>query len=236
MNIAVIMPALNEEAAIGGVLAAIPREDVGQILVADNGSRDATAEVARRHGAQVILAPRRGYGYACLAALAHLDPQIDTIVFLDSDGSDYPEELPQLLAPLRQNRADLVIGSRLLGVRQPGALPLHQHFGNWLASRVIGLLYAAQVTDLGPFRAIRRDLLERLDMRPAAYRWTTEMLVKSLRQGARVCEVPAAYRPRLGTSKISGTLRGSVLAGWAILTTALYYAPCLPFYRPGKYA
>lgn len=232
MKIAIIMPALNEERAIGAVISSIPRDDVVQILVADNGSTDRTAAVATRSGASVVPASVRGYGHACLAALRQLDPEVDTVVFLDSDGSDYPEDLPGLLQPIRLNQADLVIGSRLLGNCQPGALPVHQWWGNWIAGRLIGWLYGETVTDLGPFRVIRRSLLEKLEMQPAAFRWTTEMLVKTLRHRGRVLELPVRYRTRVGVSKISGTLKGSLLAGWAILTTALYYAPGLPFYRP----
>lgn len=232
LRIAIIIPALNEQEAIERVLAAIPRDQVVQILVADNGSTDLTASRAQQAGATVVHVPTRGYGHACLGALRHLDEAVDTVVFLDGDGSDYPEELPTLLEPLREGRADLVVGSRWLGTRRPGAMPIHQLFGNWIAAYTIRLLYGVRVTDLGPFRVIRRTLLDRLRMRPAAYRWTTEMLVKSLRSGAGYEEVPVSYRPRIGKSKISGNLRASLLAGWSILSTALYYAPGLPFYRP----
>ncbi|MBS2036052.1 glycosyltransferase family 2 protein [bacterium] len=232
MTVAVIIPALNEEASIARVLEQIPREDVLEILVADNGSTDRTADLAHEGGARVIPVPRRGYGYACLEALRHLSPQVDTVAFMDADGSDFPEELSKLLQPLMNGQAELVVGSRISGESLPGALQVHQYWGNRLACALIGQLYGARVTDLGPFRVIRRGLLERLAMQPAAYRWTTEMLVKALRLGARYQEVPVRYRPRLGESKISGNWKASLFAGLAILSTAVFYAPGLPFYRP----
>lgn len=224
MRIAVVIPAFNEGANLGGVLDALPRERVSQILVGDNRSTDATAEVARAHGATVIPAPAPGYGFACLCALTAVEPEVDTIVFLDADGSDCPEQMPALLRPIEEGRADLVIGSRLRGAREPGALPPHAAWGNRLACFLIGRLYGVEVSDLGPFRAVRREVLEDLDMQPAAFRWTTEMIVKAARKGYLVTEVPTGYRRRGGRSKISGTVRGSVMAGAAILDTVFRYA------------
>lgn len=215
-----VIPALNEEASIGAVLDAIPRPAVRRVVVADNGSSDRTAEVARAHGALVVAEPRRGYGAACLRALAALriDPP-HVVLFLDGDMSDDPSEAPRLLAPIATGRADLVIGSRALGQTEPGSLAPAQRFGNWLATRLLLLLYGARYTDLGPFRAIRWDALEALGMRDRDFGWTVEMQVKAARRGLRHEEVPVRYRKRVGTSKISGTLMGSLRAGTKILGT-----------------
>jgi glycosyltransferase involved in cell wall biosynthesis len=213
--VAVIIPALNEEAAIGGVVAAIPAW-VDDIVVVDNGSSDATAAMARHRGARVIREPRRGYGAACLAGLAALtDP--DIIVFMDGDASDVPSEMALLVDPLIQNQADLVIGSRVLGAREPGALTPQARFGNWLACRLMYLFWGKKYTDLGPFRAIRRRALAALDMQDRDYGWTVEMQVKAVRRGLRVGEAPVSYRRRVGVSKVSGTLRGAMGAGTKIL-------------------
>jgi glycosyltransferase involved in cell wall biosynthesis len=214
-KVAVIIPALNEEAAIGGVVAAIPAW-VDDIVVVDNGSTDATAAIARDRGARVIREPQRGYGAACLAGLAALtDP--DIIVFMDGDGSDVPSEMALLVDPIIKNQADLVIGSRVLGAREPGALTPQARFGNWLACRLMYLFWGKKYTDLGPFRAIRRRALAGLDMRDRNYGWTVEMQVKAVRRGLRVRETPVSYRRRIGASKISGTLRGAMGAGTKIL-------------------
>lgn len=214
-KVAVIIPALNEEAAIGGVVAAIPAW-VDDIIVVDNGSTDATAAIAGEAGARVIREPKRGYGAACLAGLAALsDP--DIVVFMDGDGSDVPAEMTLLVDPIIQGRADLVIGSRVLGAREPGALTPQARFGNWLACRLIQLFWGRRYTDLGPFRAIRRRALAALDMQDRDYGWTVEMQVKAVRRGLRVGEAPVSYRRRLGASKISGTLRGVLGAGLKIL-------------------
>jgi glycosyltransferase involved in cell wall biosynthesis len=214
-KVAVIIPALNEEAAIGGVVAAIPAW-VDDIVVVDNGSTDATAAIARDRGARVIREPQRGYGAACLAGLAALtDP--DIIVFMDGDGSDVPSEMALLVDPIIKNQADLVIGSRVLGAREPGALTPQARFGNWLACRLIHLFWGQRYTDLGPFRAIRRQALAGLDMQDRNYGWTVEMQVKAVRHGLRVAEAPVSYRRRIGASKISGTVRGVLGAGTKIL-------------------
>jgi len=192
---------------------------VRRVIVADNGSTDSTARVAREHGAMVVFEPRRGYGAACLKAIAALgaDPP-DVVLFLDADLSDDPTEAPLVLGPILEGRADLVVGSRVLGEREPGALTPHARFGNWLATRLLAALYGARYTDLGPFRAIRYDALLSLGMKDRDFGWTVEMQVKAARHGLRHAEVPVRYRRRMGRSKISGTLSGSVRAGAKILT------------------
>ena len=222
----VVIPALNEEASLPLVLAALPRPPVRRVVVADNGSRDGTTRVAREGGAVVVPAARRGYGSACLVGLDHLrhnDPP-DVVVFVDADFSDHPEELPRLVAPILAGEADLVIGSRVLGEREPGALLPQARAGNLVACLLIRLLYGHRYTDLGPFRAIRWDALERLVMNDPNFGWTAEMQVKALRHGLRVIEVPVSYRKRVGVSKITGTIAGTVRAGYKILWTVLRYS------------
>jgi glycosyltransferase involved in cell wall biosynthesis len=222
--VALIIPALDEEHAIGPLLASVDRALVRDVIVGDNGSRDATAEVARAGGAEVVRVEERGYGAACAGALTRLADDVDLVVFMDADGSDDPSEIASLLAPLVGGRADLVIGSRALGVVEPGALTPQQRFGNWLATRLIARIYGHRYTDLGPFRAIRRELLDQIGMRDRRYGWTVEMQVRALQLGARVVEVPVRYRKRVGTSKISGTVTGVVKAGWWILYTIFRYS------------
>lgn len=214
------MPALNEEKAIGRVLADLPWQVVRRAVVADNGSTDRTAEVATEAGAEVIPAPVRGYGSACLAALAHvrLDPP-DVVVFLDADYSDFPQELPMVVAPILEGRADMVIGSRTLGRHERGALLPQAVFGNALACFLIRVIYGVEFSDLGPFRAITWPALQRLKMADPDYGWTVEMQVKAAKAGLRSVEVPVSYRKRVGVSKVTGTIRGSVLAGHKILYT-----------------
>ena len=220
-TVAVVIPALDEALALPGVLAAIPRSSVDQVVVVDNGSSDGTAEVARANGAMVVTEPRRGYGAACLRGLAALrerPPRV--VVFLDGDGSDDPSELPRLTEPILAGRADLVIGSRVLGQAEPGSLTAVQRFGNALATRLLGLGFGALYTDLGPFRAIGWEALERLALRDRDYGWTVEMQARAALAGLRSLEVPVRYRLRsAGRSKISGTLRGGLAAGAKILTT-----------------
>ena len=217
-SIAVVIPARNEEAAIGKVLADIPGGLAHQVIVVDNGSADATAARARSMGVTVVSEERRGYGRACLAGVAALG-EPDIVVFLDGDHSDYPEEMPALIAPLLEGKADLVIGSRTLGKRQRGALLPQARLGNALATRLIRWFFGVIYTDLGPFRAIRFDALQRLNMEDCGFGWTVEMQVKAARLGMRVAEIPVRYRRRIGTSKISGTISGSVGAGCKILFT-----------------
>ena len=238
MRFDIVIPALDEEGPLARVLADLPRPGTSLrvqsgpdspaheavlrgIVVADNGSRDRTAEVARLAGARVVSEPRRGYGAACLAALAAIRPAPpDAVVFIDADHSDDPRELPQLLAPLMEDRAELVIGSRTLGALEPGAFSPAQAFGNALAPALLALLWGVRVTDLGPFRAIRWPALERLRMRDRDFGWTVEMQVRALSAGMRVVEVPVSYRRRrLGRSKVSGTVRGVWGAGTKILGT-----------------
>ena len=220
---ALIIPALNEEEAIGETLARVPPGLFECVIVADNGSTDRTAAVARAKGARVVYEPRRGYGAACLAAIAALPAEVECVVFLQADGSEDPVEAAKLLEPIARGAADLVIGSRSLGRAEPGALAPHQKFGNRLATFLIRLLYGRRYTDLGPFRAIRRDALERLRMRDRGYGWTVEMQVRALQEGLRVIERPVSYaRRRAGAGKISGSLKASVAAGAKILTTIVW--------------
>ena len=220
-RIALIIPALDEELALPTVLDELPRSLFAQVIVVDNGSRDSTAAVARAGGARVVSEPRRGYGRACLAGLAALDGAADIVVFMDADSSDVPAEAAQLLAPILAGEADLVIGSRRLGRAAPAALAWHQRWGNRLVVGLIRLLFGFRYTDLGPFRAIRRTSLAELALRDTTFGWTAEMQVKAVRRGLRVREVPVSYRPRLGRSKISGTVSGSLRAGIKILWTVL---------------
>lgn len=224
-RIDVLIPAFNEEASLPLVLAAIPKEWVRQVIVCDNGSADRTAQVARQSGAIVVEAPRRGYGSACLAGMAFLKSlpaaeQPEIVVFLDGDYSDYPEDLPEVAGPVLNGEKDLVIGSRTLGRLKPGAMSPPQRFGNWLAPLLIRLLFGYRFTDLGPFRAIRWTALLALDMQDTNYGWTVEMQVRAAQERLRCAEVPVRYRKRAGgRSKVSGTVKGVVLAGWKILWT-----------------
>jgi glycosyltransferase involved in cell wall biosynthesis len=217
---ALIIPALDEEPAIGQTLDRVPRDLYCAIIVADNGSRDRTAEIARAHGATVVSEPERGYGAACLRAISALPPNVEAVVFMDADASDDPAEAVTLLRPIYEGRADLVIGSRTLGRAEKGALEPHQVLGNRLATGIIRAFYGHRYTDLGPFRAIRAEALEKLDMRDRNYGWTIEMQIKALRHKVRVVEVPVSYRRRVGVSKISGNWRASIAAGAKIIWTA----------------
>jgi glycosyltransferase involved in cell wall biosynthesis len=223
MEVAVIIPALNEEGAIGAVIDELPRPPVSRVIVVDNGSTDRTAEVAARHGASVVREEQRGYGNACLRGMAEIG-DADIVVFLDGDHSDYPEDIPELIGPIITGEADMVIGSRALGKAEAGALTPQQVLGNRLACAMIRVLFRHRYTDLGPFRAIRWEALKMLGMRDRTYGWTVEMQVKALRKGLRVCEVPVRYRRRIGRSKVSGTLRGTIGAGYKIIATILRYA------------
>mgnify|MGYP005625345139 FL=1 len=222
-TIDVVIPAFNEEQAIGYVLEALPAELVRRVVVVDNGSTDDTATEAARRGATVVAEPRRGYGQACLSGMAALD-RPDIVVFLDGDFSDYPEELPALVAPILAGEAEMVIGSRVLGKRERGALQPQQRFGNGLATWLIRRLFNVSFTDLGPFRAILHATLLQLEMEDRDFGWTVEMQVKAARMGVRAAEVPVRYRRRVGSSKISGTLSGTVRAGYKILWTIFRHA------------
>jgi glycosyltransferase involved in cell wall biosynthesis len=207
------------------VLREIPSQLVRRIIVADNGSTDRTADVARQEGAEVVYEPERGYGAACLKALAHLaaDPP-DVVVFLDGDYSDHPDELPSLIDPIASGDADMVIGSRVRGLRERGALSPQQQVGNAIACRALRLLYGVRYTDLGPFRAIRWETLQALGMQDRNYGWTVEMQIKAAQRGIAYREVPVSYRQRIGVSKVSGTVRGSLSAGAKILWLLGRYA------------
>jgi glycosyltransferase involved in cell wall biosynthesis len=226
LKVAVIIPARNEEIPLPGVIAEIPPRSADLVIVVDNGSTDRTAEVAQQAGALVVHEPRAGYGYACAAGVRVAAEQAaQVLVFLDADGSFDPAQIASLLAPIEDGDADLVLGSRPAGGMEPGAMPPHARFGNWLVARLMRLLYGLRVTDLGPYRAIRLDLLSRLKMREVTYGWPTEMMVKAARLDARIAEVPVRYRVRRGgRSKVSGTVRGTFLATYYILFVTLRYA------------
>jgi len=220
-HVIVIIPAVDEEAAIGQVLAEIPAV-ASEVIVVDNGSRDRTAEVARARGARVVHEPRRGYGQACLTGIAAAEGA-EVIVFLDGDHSDYPGQLVDVIRPILAGEADLVIGSRSLGHRSRGAHPRHAVLGTRLCVGIMNVLFGTRATDLGPFRAITAQALRRLEMRDRTFGWTVEMQVKAALAGLRVVEVPVDYRPRIGQSKVSGTLSGTVRAGARILGTLARY-------------
>lgn len=220
----VIIPAYNEQDSIGLVVGEIPRAAVRDVIVCNNNSRDDTAKVAEAAGAVVVEEARPGYGSACLRGMAHIAarPEYewpDVVVFIDGDYSDYPEQLSDVVAPILAGRADLVIGSRALGDLEPGSMQPQQIFGNWLATTLIKLIYGVAFTDLGPFRAIRYDKLQELGMNDPDFGWTVEMQVRAAKAGLRCVEVPVHYRTRIGVSKISGTVRGTFLAGHKILWT-----------------
>jgi glycosyltransferase involved in cell wall biosynthesis len=221
----VIIPALNEEKALPRVLAEIPRPPVRRIIVADNGSTDRTAAVAEEHGAEVVREPERGYGAACLRALAQLagDPP-DIVVFLDGDYSDHPAELLSLIDPIAAGHADMVIGSRVRGQSERGALSPQQRVGNAIACTALRLFYGVHYTDLGPFRAVRWETLQELAMVDRNFGWTVEMQIKAAKRGVPYLEVPVSYRRRIGVSKVSGTFRGSLSAGAKILWLLGRYA------------
>ncbi|MDE3136596.1 MAG: glycosyltransferase family 2 protein [Acidobacteriota bacterium] len=224
MRFAILIPARNEQDAIGPTLAELRSCGADQIIVADNGSTDQTASRAAVAGATVVSEPRAGYGRACVAAMRTLDPSIEIVVFMDADGSDDPTFLPRLLDPIFQGEADFVIGSRDGANRQSATLPAHQLWGNRLSTAFLRLLYRVPCTDLGPFRAIRREALTRLRMRHPDYGWTAEMQVKAALAGLRVREIAVPHRARrAGESKVSGTVRGSILAGSKILWTIFRY-------------
>jgi glycosyltransferase involved in cell wall biosynthesis len=217
---ALIIPALNEAPVIGRTLAAIPPGRFDLIIVADNGSSDGTPDLARQAGAHITVQPERGYGATCLKALAALPESIEIVVFMQADLSEDPAQAAELVRPLQEGRADLIIGSRVLGRCEAGALLPHQRFGNWLATTLMRILYGHSYTDLGPFRAITRNALERIGMQDRNYGWTIEMQVRALEEGLRVLEVPVSYKVRAaGQNKVSGNLKASIKAGIIILST-----------------
>jgi glycosyltransferase involved in cell wall biosynthesis len=216
MRVTVVIPTYNEAGSIARVLDEIPSALVTEVLVVDGGSTDGTAEIAAAHGARVIIETRRGYGRACLLGLARADSP-ETVVFLDGDYSDRPSELGRIVEPIREGRADVVLGSRLAGGLAPGAMPWHAVLGNRLAATLIRWLYGIPLTDLGPFRAARYQVLRALDLSEQTYGWAVEMVTRGARRGYRVMEVPVSYHPRIGVSKISGTFRGTMGAAFCIL-------------------
>jgi len=222
MRIAVVIPTRNESGSIARVLDDVPRPLVSEIVVVDADSTDGTPEIAAAHGARVVREPRRGYGRACLTGLQRVVPA-DIVVFLDGDYSDRPQELPRLLDPIVSGRADIVIGSRLAGARAPGALPWHSIAGNWTAAALIRWMYGVRITDLGPFRAVRGTVAESLGLRETGYGWAVELILRGALAGARIAEVPVSYHPRIGRSKITGTLRGSAGAAWYIFGRIFEY-------------
>lgn len=216
----ILIPARNEEAALPHLLREIDRSQVRTVYVVDNGSTDKTALVAREHGATVIACPTPGYGNACLAGLAAMQANPPSIVvFLDGDRSDHPQHLPELIAPITTDQADMVLGSRTLGLAETGSLTITQRFGNWLSTFLMRLFWGVRYTDLGPFRAIAWHKLQQLDMQDRNYGWTIEMQIKAYLHSLRIREIPVNYRNRIGVSKISGTLSGVVKAGSKILYT-----------------
>ena len=218
----VIIPTRNEAQSIGRVLADLPPDIVTEVLVIDSNSTDGTPEIAAKMGARVVCEPRRGYGQACLTGLANASSP-DVVVFLDGDYSDRPAELPLLLTPIFEGRADITLGSRLGKQSIRGAVPWHAALGNRLAAFLIRLLYGQKITDLGPFRAGRADVLRQLDLQEKTYGWAVEIILKGTLGGFRIVEVPVSYHPRIGKSKISGTLRGTAGAAWFILSLIVRY-------------
>ncbi|MEQ8364682.1 MAG: glycosyltransferase family 2 protein [Cyclobacteriaceae bacterium] len=225
-KIYVIIPAFNEENGVGQVLSEIPKNLVTEVVVVNNASTDDTERVAKEGGATVLREPVSGYGRACLKGIAYLreiTPAPDVVVFLDADHSDYPEEMIDLVQPILHGKADMVIGSRVLGQKETGSMTPQQIFGNWLATRLLKLFYGVKFTDLGPFRAVRFSSLLEMDMQDKTYGWTVEMQLKAAKMKMKCMEVPVRYRKRIGFSKISGTLKGTVLAGYKILYTIFKY-------------
>ncbi len=221
MNIYVVIPAFNEEGSIGKVVQAIPQGLVKEIIVVNNASTDKTEEVAQNAGATVLLQPQKGYGAACLKGIGYIRDKgdADILVFLDGDFSDHPEQMPDLIKPIVEDDCDMVIGSRELGAREGGAMMPQQIFGNWLATSLIKLLYNYKFTDLGPFRAIKWQKLEEIKMQDEDFGWTVEMQVKAAKMGFKCIEVPVDYRKRIGVSKVTGTIKGTIMAGYKIIWT-----------------
>ncbi len=221
-RISVIIPAYNEESSIGLVLDALPQEKIHEIIVVDNCSTDATARVAQEHGARVVKEPRKGYGSACLKGIDELDDP-DIVVFIDGDFSDFPEEIVLLIGPIETGEKDFVLGSRMIFPKSQLALLPQARYGNRLAILLIKLFFKYEFTDLGPFRAIRYSSLMSLGMQDRDFGWTVEMQIKALRNGLRIHEVPVNYRKRVGISKITGTLSGTIRAGTKIIYTIFKY-------------
>jgi glycosyltransferase involved in cell wall biosynthesis len=225
-DIKVIIPAVNEADSIGKVVSELPSH-VSEIIVVDNGSEDETAAKARNAGATVLTEKRKGYGYACLKGLEYVakqSKQPDIIVFIDGDYSDYPEELDKVVAPILENDVDFVVGARKKALREPGSMTPQQVFGNQLATFLMRLLFRSKFTDLGPFRAIKYENLKELQMQDTTYGWTVEMQLKILRKKMSYIEVPVRYKRRIGVSKVSGTVKGTIFAGIKILGWIFKYS------------
>jgi glycosyltransferase involved in cell wall biosynthesis len=224
LNCYVIIPAFNEANSVGKVIQDIPKEYIKEIIVVNNNSNDRTSVVALAHGATVLDEPRQGYGFACLKGIAYLKGKaVDIVVFLDADYSDFPEQIPAVIAPIVNEGFDFVIGSRALGKKENGSMTPQQVFGNWLATRLIRLFFGVTYTDLGPFRAIKYDSLTAMKMQDTTYGWTVEMQLKAAKMGIKTTEVPVDYKKRIGVSKVSGTLKGTILAGYKILLWIFKY-------------
>lgn len=226
-SVFVIIPAFNEQNAVCKVISEIPGHLVSEVIVVNNGSTDDTVFQAQSCGAIVLDEPRKGYGFACLKGIEYLlknkTSSEDIVVFIDADYSDYPTEMSKLVEPIQSNKADLVIGSRALGKKERGSMTPQQIFGNWLATTLLKFFYRVEFTDLGPFRAIRFDQLMNLGMADTTYGWTVEMQLKAAKAGLRCNEVPVNYRRRIGKSKVSGTVKGTIMAGYKILWTIFKY-------------
>lgn len=225
-TIVVIIPALNEEDSIGKVVNEIPKDNVLAILVCNNGSSDQTEEVAKKAGAIVLNEPKPGYGWACLKGMDYvskMEIKPDIIVFIDGDYSDYPAELTNVVAPIIHQQIDLVIGSRALGAKEKGSMTFPQRFGNWLATRLMRVFYRVRYTDLGPFRAIKYSKLCQLNMQDKTYGWTIEMQLKAAKHKLTYTEVPVNYKKRIGVSKVSGTIKGTIMAGYKIIFAIFKY-------------
>ncbi|MDG1777902.1 MAG: glycosyltransferase family 2 protein [Flavobacteriaceae bacterium] len=224
-NIRVIIPAHNEADAVAKVIHDVPKI-VKEIIVVDNASSDATSEIAKKAGATVLFEPKKGYGHACLKGLHYVEQQdqTDIVVFLDGDYSDYPEELEQLVSPILNENIDFTLGCRTRALREQGAMQPQQIFGNWLATRLMKMFFNSKFTDLGPFRAIKYPVLQTLNMEDKTYGWTVEMQLKILKKKYTYVEIPVNYRNRIGVSKVSGTLKGSIFAGIKILTWIFKYS------------
>ncbi|MEQ8241343.1 MAG: glycosyltransferase family 2 protein [Cyclobacteriaceae bacterium] len=225
-DIRVIIPAFNEQNAVSLVVEEIPKELVNEIIVIDNGSNDNTYEQAKKAGATALKETRRGYGQACLKGMDYISDggsKPDIIVFLDGDHSDYPSQMGDLIKPIIEDNVDLVIGSRALGQKEKGSMTPQQIFGNWLATSLLKLLYGVTYTDLGPFRAIKYESLLAIDMKDTNYGWTVEMQLKAAKLKMKTIDVPVNYRQRIGISKVSGTLKGTIMAGYKIIFTIFRY-------------
>ena len=222
--ISVIIPAFNEEKSIGKVISDIPKDVIQHVIVVNNASTDNTVIEAEKHGAIVLHENRKGYGYACLLGIDKaVELKTEIIVFLDGDYSDFPGEIPKVIAPILEDNRDMVIGSRVLGQRERGSLTPQQVFGNWLATKLIRIFYGGKFTDLGPFRAIKTPSLQQLKMADKTYGWTIEMQIKALKHKLSYCEVPVNYKKRIGVSKVSGTVKGTILAGIKIISAVFKY-------------